>query len=140
MTRGHLQCCPHLQDGISFIFTDVNVSVGFNGDDIDWKEKEPDPEELDDDKDLDADYMPVANTSMDSDEPLVEYIRRCRGENVIRIASFIWAKRKNIPMCRCFNGDSSVHASLDEALISLDTFTNFFTMELLQKIVSEMNQ
>lgn len=39
------------------VFTNVNVSDGFNEYHLDWEESESDPKELENDTDLDADYL-----------------------------------------------------------------------------------
>ncbi|XP_037774250.1 uncharacterized protein LOC119570673 [Penaeus monodon] len=90
--------------------SEVEISTRFDGDDSDWEGSEFDTEEsgVDDDSDEDFDYVPLVDTSLDSDEPLTEYVRRHWERNAPGTPSFCWSKRENFVRRHCFEGTPGV--------------------------------
>ncbi|XP_037782728.1 piggyBac transposable element-derived protein 4-like [Penaeus monodon] len=122
--------------------SEVEISTRFDGDDSDWEGSEFDTEEsgVDDDSDEDFDYVPLVDTSLDSDEPLAEYVRRHWERNAPGTPSFCWSKRENFVRRHCFEGTPGVKAPLEDSSTPLEVFTSVFPEELFQTIMDETNR
>ncbi|XP_047469614.1 uncharacterized protein LOC125025619 [Penaeus chinensis] len=133
---------PPLKFSRTSNLSEVEISGQFNGDDSDWEESESDSGEsaVEDNSDGDYDYVPLVDTSMDSDEPLAEYGRRKWERNAPGTPSFACAKEENFVRHHCFEGTPGVHAHLDESSYPMEIFSSFFPEELFQTIVEETNQ
>jgi len=103
-----------------FFFTKVEISARFDGDDSDWERSEFDTDDsgVDDDWEEDFDYVPLVDTSLDSD------VRRHWERNAPGTPSFCWSKRENFVWRHCFEGTPGVKAPLEESSSPLDVFTS----------------
>ncbi|XP_047472329.1 uncharacterized protein LOC125027346 isoform X2 [Penaeus chinensis] len=112
--------------------SEVEISGQFNGDDSDWEESESDSGEsaVEDNSDVDYDYVPLVDTSLDSDEPLAEYARRKWERNAPGTPSFAWAKEENFVRRHCFEGTPGVHAHIDESPGPMEIFSSLIPEEL----------
>ncbi|XP_037800347.1 piggyBac transposable element-derived protein 4-like [Penaeus monodon] len=96
--------------------SEIEISARFDGDDSDWEGSEFDTDEsgVDDDLEEDFDYVPLVDTSLDSDEPLAEYVRRHWECNAPGTPSFCWSKRENFVRRHCFERTPGVKAPLED--------------------------
>ncbi|XP_037803994.1 piggyBac transposable element-derived protein 4-like [Penaeus monodon] len=87
------------------------ISARFDGDDSDWERSEFDTDDsgVDDDWEEDFDYVPLVDTSLDSD------VRRHWERNAPGTPSFCWSKRENFVWRHCFEGTPGVKAPLEES-------------------------
>jgi len=82
------------------------------------------------------DFVPLDDTSLDSDENLAEYVRRRRARTAPGISSFVWRKRENEPRRFDFTAAPGVKVpDLDAESTPEEVFRQFLTQELLEKIV-----
>ncbi|ROT74363.1 putative piggyBac transposable element-derived protein 4-like [Penaeus vannamei] len=63
------------------------------GDDSDWEGSDSEDESELSDCESEEDFVPLDDTSLDSDENLAEYVRRRRARTAPGISSFVWRKR-----------------------------------------------
>ncbi|XP_063614985.1 piggyBac transposable element-derived protein 4-like [Penaeus indicus] len=122
--------------------SEVEISGRFNGDDSDWEEFESDSEEsaVDDGSDIDYDYVLLVDTSLDSDEPLEEYVLRWWERNAPGTPNFVWYIKENFVRRQGFEGTLGVRPHLDASSSPLEKFTSLSPEELFQTIVDETNR
>ncbi|XP_063609506.1 piggyBac transposable element-derived protein 4-like [Penaeus indicus] len=80
------------------------------------------------------------DTSLDSDEPLGEYVRRRWERNAPGSPRFVWSREENFVRRQGFEGTPGVHEHLDASSSPLEIFLSLFPEELFQTIVDETNR
>jgi len=111
------------------------------GDDSDWEGSDSEDESELSDCESEEDFVPLDDTSLDSDENLAEYVRRRRARTAPGISSFVWRKRENEPRRFDFTAAPGVKVpDLDAESTPEEVFRQFLMQELLEKIVQETNR
>jgi len=122
------------------VFSNSSTDPHF-GDDSDLEGSDSEDESELSDCESEEDFVPLDDTSLDSDDTLAEYVRRRKACTAPGISSFVWRKRENEPRRFDFTAAPGVKVpDLDAESTPEEVFRQFLTQELLEKIVQETNR
>lgn len=109
------------------VFSNSSTDPHF-GDDSDWEGSDSEDESELSDCESEEDFVPLDDTSLDSDENLAEYVRRRRARTAPGISSFVWRKRENEPRRFDFTAAPGVKVpDLDAESTPEEVFRQFLT-------------
>ena len=101
-------------------------------------------EDFEGDDDVDEeelDFVSVHDSSIDSDEPLANHVRRSFARNAPGTESFVWNNRENVPRRHGFSGQPGVTVDLlDATSTPKEILDCFLTPELWSIICEETNR
>ncbi|XP_042887772.1 piggyBac transposable element-derived protein 4-like, partial [Penaeus japonicus] len=95
---------------------------------------------LEESSDDDLDYVPLHNSSIDSDEPLSEYAQRLRVRNSPGTPGFKWRKRENVPRKFGLTATPGLRVNFTQSDSPHKFLKVFFTEEIMKIIVEETNK